>query len=117
MRLFLSAILATFLAACSGGVLPRPSGNLDDLEKFIAVPVEERFAQAQAAGDLRFIGVYDFALSVPGVPNYHEEHWPGTGVLPIPGTSDFHESDRESELNEQARAYALEYNKLLLRQR
>jgi hypothetical protein len=117
MRLLLGAILATFLAACSSGVFPRPSGNLDDLEKFIAIPVEERFAQARAAGDRRFIGVYDFALSVPGVPNYHEEYWPGTGVLPIPGTSDSHESDRESELNEKARAYALKCNALLLRPR
>jgi hypothetical protein len=108
------AVIALLLG-CSSGAFPRPSGSVDDLAAFISVPVEERFAEAQAAGDTRFLGVYDFALSVPGVPNYHDAYWPGIGVLPIPGTSDFPQSEHESELNDQARSYALEYNKLVLR--
>jgi hypothetical protein len=95
-------------------LLPRPSGDLTDLEAFISVPVLERFARAQDDGDRRFLGVYDYSLCVPGVPNYHEDYWPSVGVLPIPGTSDMVQSDRESELNDQAAAYALEYNRLLL---
>ena len=103
------------LLGCSSGAFPRPSGDANDLEAFISVPVQERFAQAQAAGDTRFLGVYDYALSVPGVPNYHDDYWPRRGVLPIPGTSDSVHSEHESELDDQARSYALEYNQLLLR--
>ena len=114
-RKLVSTAIIAVLAGCRGGLLPNPSGNAEDLARFIAVPVEERLAQAKVAGDLRFLGVYDYALSVPGVPDYHEEYWPRRGVLPIPGTSDFPHSERESELNDQARAYALEYNRLLLR--
>jgi hypothetical protein len=116
MRVFVSAIVATLLAAaCESGVSPPPARNVAELEAFINVPVQERLAQARVAGDQRFLGVYDYALSIPGGPDNGSAAG-GRGVLPIPGTSDTPRSERESELNAKARAYALRYNELLLNQ-
>jgi hypothetical protein len=112
MRVLVSAVVATVLAGCHSGVAPRTTASVDDLERFIGVPLEERLAAARAAADGRFLGVYGYTLSVPGVPD-NESDAAGRGVLPIPGTSDSRRSERESELNAKALAYALRYNELL----
>ncbi len=116
MRCLFAAIVA---GAVAFAVPAKPLRANDDsavaeLRSFISVPVDARLDAALAARDHRFLGVYGYALEVPGVPQSESARISSNGVLAIPGTSDALVSEEHGGLNERARAYAAEYNTLLL---
>lgn len=80
--------------------------DADDIREFLAVPIETRVSSAIKAGDHRYLGVNGYALEVPG---FADASFPAGAVLVIPGTSD----DGDPALNESAREYAAQYNRLL----
>ena len=84
------------------------ASDADEIRDFLSVPVHARLTAALEAKDHRYLGVYGFSLEVPGVPD-SELRGSENPVLVIPGTSDH----GEFELNERARKYAAEYNRLL----
>ena len=84
------------------------ASDAEKIRAFLAVPLETRLEGALDTSDRRYLGVYGYSLEVPGVPASEVPHPEGT-VLAIPGTSD----DGDLDLNDRARAYAAEYNRLL----
>lgn len=76
------------------------------IREFISVPVEDRLSGAIAAGDHRYLGVNGYTVEIPGLK---DARLPASAVQVIPGTSD----DGDSDLNDSARAYAEQYNRLL----
>ena len=111
---FVALLASVVLLAAGGEVLAREGDPVAELRAFIAVPVKDRLESALAAPDLRFLGVYGYALEVPGVPKSETGRISKYGVLPIPGTSDALASEEHGTLNDEAREYAAQYNALLL---
>ena len=68
-----------------------------------------------AGGDKRFIGIYGYALSCPGVPDEAHDLTVTHGIKPIHGTSDALESPEYAALQEKAMSYARTYNQALLK--
>lgn len=71
-------------------------------------------AAAWARGDRRFVAVYDFSATVPGVPTGVVRPRDRGAVRFLEGTSDMPASAEEERLNALARDYAARYNRLLL---
>lgn len=90
-------------ALCILEEIPSPTGTLEHLESFLSVPVAARLDEAVAEGDLRFLAIYGYTLSVPGIPD--DEWGPGDAQV-IPGTSD----TLPERLSDQVRDYAVRYN-------
>ncbi|MCG2711407.1 MAG: hypothetical protein L6416_03675 [Candidatus Omnitrophica bacterium] len=65
--------------------------------------------------DLRFVGLRGYVPIVPGVPDYHKIYSDKFGVKLVIGTSDFL-TPEVVRINKLAHKYALEYNKLILKQ-
>jgi len=114
MKLLLAFGVSLLLLGCSGSS-PEVTDKLAEMKSFLAQPVEERFEQAMTKRDNRLLGVYGFALMVPGVPDSTAKVWSTSEVLPIPGTSDVHGSGLEGKFNAEARSYAERYNAMLLK--
>ncbi len=73
------------------------------------------FRRAIESGDNRFVGVWGYALEVPGVPDYDELYSESNGVKVIAGTSDnFEVMGDDAYHNTFSRNYARGYNSLLL---
>jgi hypothetical protein len=68
---------------------------------------------AVAAGDLRFVGVMNVGLTVPGAPDYRKRY-SKHGVKVISGTTDALEGRRALDRQLRARRYAETYNRLLI---
>jgi hypothetical protein len=100
-------LLAVLLLAPSSSF----AGQASTLRAFLSVPVPERLEGALRERDYRVLGVAGFTVETPGVTGELARVY---GILIIPGTSDGIESPEHGELNERARAYALEYNRALL---
>jgi hypothetical protein len=111
---FVPLLAGAVLLAAGGELLASEDDPVAELRAFIAVPVKDRLESALEAGDLRFLGVYGYALEVPGVSNSETDRISKNGVLPIPGTSDALVSEEHGALNDEAREYAAQYNGLLL---
>lgn len=115
MKWYFAPLLAVaVLLAAAGELLASEADPVAELRAFIAVPVEDRLESALGAGDVRFLGVYGYALEVPGVPKSETDRISKNGTLPIPGTSDALVSEEHGTLNDEAREYAAQYNGLLL---
>jgi hypothetical protein len=111
---FVPLLAGAVLLAAGGELLASDDDAVAELRAFIAVPVNHRLESALAKGDVRFLGVYGYALEVPGVPKSETDRISTNGVLPIPGTSDALVSEEHGTLNDEAREYAAQYNRLLL---
>jgi len=71
--------------------------------------------QAVLRHDLRFIGIHDFSLSVPGTPGDGFNPLVDLkGINAVEGTSDSPQTGQESRLQDIAERYALRYNRSLL---
>ena len=75
---------------------------------------EDDFKNSVKRGDLRFVGLMGYALSVPGVPDFEEKYSRSNGVKIIEGTSDSYNNTAELLENEFYEEYAKRYNALLL---
>jgi hypothetical protein len=104
--------LIDIVSACA-----RDARESEALEQFISVTVQQRFDEAMASGDKRFLGVQERSMLVPGVPPEHSRDMSTSKVLPIPGTSGTYSTPREKQLNDEARRYAETYNARLLQER
>jgi len=111
---FVPLLAGAVVLAAGGELLASDDGPVAELRAFIAVPVKDRLESALGAGDLRFLGVYGYALEVPGVPKSEADRISKNGVLPIPGTSDALVSEEHGGLNDEVREYAAQYNGLVL---
>lgn len=81
--------------------------NFDNPEKDITINLEKK--------DTRFIGVYNYAVSLPGILTQEQSYIKDKyGVRMIEGTSDAIESDEHAKLMTLAYKYAKEYNQKLL---
>jgi len=87
---------------------------LSHLGKYAHANPEKDFETARRKGDLRFVGMMGYGLSVPGVPDYEKTYAKSVGVKIIPGTTDAITSQKQSQLEEAVRLYAKRYNQLLL---
>ena len=89
---------------------------LRELARLQTAAPEQDFATAWANQNTKFIGVYGFTLTLPGVP---ENRKPALidkyGVNPVKGTGDYIEFPQTARLNAVATKYATRYNQLLLR--
>jgi hypothetical protein len=79
-----------------------------------ANPVRD-FRDAVGRGDHYFVGLYGFALEVPGVDDYHERYADRVPVRMIEGTSDAIKSAEFGRLNDACREYAYEFNRRMRR--
>jgi hypothetical protein len=111
---FVASLAGVVLLAAATELLASEDDPVGELRAFIAVPVKNRLESALGRGDLRFLGVYGYALEVPGVLKSEADRISKNGVLPIPGTSDALVSEEHGTLNDEAREYAAKYNALLL---
>lgn len=68
-----------------------------------------------ANGDMRFIGIYNWSVICPGVPEDDDALVRKYGVREIDGTSDVIEGEKHDQLVDAATAYAKSYNKALLK--
>lgn len=103
IRLVRLAVLVLFITSCSEDV--EPSFTLNDL--YYADPTVDAH-KAMAKGNLKVYGVYDYALTTPGIKR---ECVNKTDIIPIEGTSDAVQSYKESQFNTLARLYAEYYNR------
>ena len=86
-----------------------------ELTRLRAASPEQDFERAWANEDTRFIGVYGFSVSLPGVPKERiRAAIMSSKVSAIEGTNDFIQFPEQEELNSLATRYALRYNRLLL---
>lgn len=92
----------------------RDAQESDALEQFLAVTVQQRFIEAMASGDMRFLGFQDRSLLVPGVPPEPTRDMSTAKVLRISGTSATFSTPREKQLDDEARRHAEIYNAMHL---
>jgi hypothetical protein len=112
---FFAVLAGALLLSGGDDLVAIENDSVVELRAFISVPVRDRLDSALGAHDLRFLGVYGYSLEVPGVPETEAARISKNGVLAIPGTSDAVVSEEHGTLDEKARAYATEYNALLVR--
>jgi hypothetical protein len=110
MKLIFMAFLAMSFTMAQGQVTVGDSPKIYIADPERADP-EKDCGHAIRSGDLRFVGVAGFALSVPGVDDYHPRFWKTNGVKVIAGTGDV----GNRRFNEQAITYAARYNATLLK--
>lgn len=87
---------------------------LNGLRKYAQADPNHDFAVACRTGDVRFIGMMGYGLSVPGVPNYEKVYAKSVGVKIIPGTTDAITNEQQRQLQDAVRFYAKKYNELVL---
>jgi hypothetical protein len=87
---------------------------LDSLRKYAKADPDSDFTKARQSGDLRFMGMMGYGLSVPGVPDYEKVYAKSVGVKIIPGTTDAIMSEEQRHLRDAVRLYAKKYNELVL---
>ncbi len=104
----ITILLFCFSVACSS------STEVEALESFLKTPVESRFKASQSKSNQKFLGVNQYTLVVPGVPEYQERYSQSYEVLAIPGTTDLPHSEKHAKLNAKANEYAAAYNQLLV---
>jgi hypothetical protein len=80
------------------------------LNKFMAVPVADRFQAAVAANDFRFLAIEGDAPGARRQSQPIEER-----TLPVPGATHARVSLEYVELVKQAEQYAREYNEMMVR--
>ena len=68
--------------------------------------------RAYARGDARLIGVYGFAVEVPGYDGDPYAH--KADIRMLDGTGDAYCTKEEADLNHSARVYARKYNEVML---
>jgi hypothetical protein len=76
-------------------------------------PVSD-FATAKAKGDVAFLGMKGYAITVPGVPDYDEKYAKFAGVKVIRGTTDAIKTDGQRRIQDAVQNYAERYNHLVL---
>lgn len=101
-------ILAVFIKA-----RPQRGSYSDQIRQLRTADIKADVHTALLNGDVRFVGVMEDGLSVPGVPS-ELLPMPENKVRIIPNTSDAIESQEHLRLQGAARAYAEAYNKELL---
>jgi len=106
-------------AMCPCGIEPihtdSDADQLAELREFLAISPRSRLDEAVEAGDLRFLGVPDFAGLY--TPCFGYQAWEDTSpdiLYVIPQTLNVQLSDEHAELNRQAYVYARQYNHLLV---
>lgn len=77
--------------------------------------IELRVDNAIQSGDKRFLGVMGIGLILPGVPDRLKDELNINNVNVISGTSDAIKSKSDEIYQKQAYQYALQYNKILLK--
>lgn len=95
---------------CQNSEFDTTSKDMDWLYR--ANPIDD-FEKAVKHNDYRFVGIYGYSITVPGIPlkclNIKKD------VKPIEGTSDSSSSYEERKFNAIARVYADDYNFQLLK--
>jgi hypothetical protein len=86
------------------------------IEKLESADIAAEVEAALAKGDRRFIGVMGVGFMVSGVPDYSKKY-ARADVRVLPNTSDAIDGPEHLRLQEAARRYAEQYNKLLLERR
>lgn len=110
--LLLSVLL---LSACSHKTVACTSNSkLDNLKSLNVSQAATDADHAYASGDRKLLGVYGYALEVPGLSGNPDNY--RYGIRPLDGTSDTACDDQERSLNSNARAYAKKYNEEILSQ-
>jgi hypothetical protein len=109
-RVVLTVVCLYFAAAVSGQgdrwkvvefALPSNADASGDVE------------QAVAQGDLRFVGVWGFAVDLPGLNDADKALVTSQGIKVISGTSDAASDAAQARLNTRAEEYATIYNSFL----
>ncbi|MEO8896298.1 MAG: hypothetical protein ABI450_10490 [Rhizomicrobium sp.] len=90
--------------------------NIEQVRKLDVKTAASDAKAALARGDKRLLAVYGFTLSVPGGPQQGDAHiWRDTtGLRILDGTSDAIHGEAGRRFNDNARAYAEKYNKVML---
>lgn len=99
-------------AGCDSSALSSHSKGLDELRVLNPINAASDADRAYARGDARLIGVYGFALEVPGYDGDPYAH--KADIRMLDGTGDAYCTEEEADLNHSARVYALKYNEVML---
>lgn len=99
-------------AGCDPAALSKHSKGLDELRALNPINAPTDADRAYARGDARLIGVYGFALEVPGYDGDPYAH--KVDIRMLDGTGDAYCTKEEADLNHSARVYARKYNEVML---
>ena len=99
-------------ATCDPSSQSEHSVSLGKLKALKLNNATEDATNAFAKGDTRLLGVYGFALEVPGYLGDPYSHKSSIRILD--GTGDAFCTKEEQDLNHNARAYAKKYNQTML---
>lgn len=96
-----------WLGVCGCQSTDSNNSTIDVGRLYVADPLDD-FRKSVENKDYRFVGIYGYALSVPGVNPICID--PDRDVKLIEGTSDTYSSYEEEKFNVVARVYADHYN-------
>lgn len=120
MRVAILSLIALLVAGCAEPRHTSPSlpltsnsGGEQKLRWLYSANPQRDLKEALSRGDRRFIGVYGFAPTVPGI-GPENPLCKRYGVRYLEGTSDAITSEEDYKLNDLAEKYAEKYNLLLV---
>lgn len=99
-------------AGCDPSALIKHSKDLDELRALNPINAATDAERAYARGNARLIGVYGFAVEVPGYDGDPYAH--KADIRMLDGTDDAYCTKEEAGLNHSARVYARRYNEVML---
>ena len=105
MKNILILVSVVFVCSCGNGDKTTYS---EQTKRLLFADPEMDFRSAIEARDYRFMGVYGYSISSPGVSITCVD--PGVDIKPIEGTSDATDNYEARLFNAVARVYAKEYN-------
>jgi len=92
-----------------------PYGVTPELRCIETADARKDFHEAIKKGEEYFLGIYGFALTVPGLPSIADNcHYDFIiPVRPVKGTTDAIENDEQDRLIDIAQRYATKFNELM----